>query len=130
MPPKDSLAPEDSMRVTEAKIHRLFDEGKPFYTVDCFLELESKLSSLDLSKAPCQVELQGIDGKPVTISVGLDRPYQPDMYPFLEFKPYGKMLRIVHHRWFDKKARDAIMCNVHLRAASPQPPANLKDTAH
>ncbi|RYP57186.1 hypothetical protein DL770_010728 [Monosporascus sp. CRB-9-2] len=118
------------MRATEAKIHRLFDEGKPFYTVGRFLDIESKLSSLDLSKVPCQVELQGIDGEPVTISVGLNRPYQPDMYPVLEFKPYQEMLRIVHHRWFDKKARDEIMCNVLLKATSPQPAASLKDAAH
>ncbi|RYP51566.1 hypothetical protein DL769_010792 [Monosporascus sp. CRB-8-3] len=126
MPPEDSLASGDSMR----GIHRLFDEGKPFYTVDRFLDIESKLSSLDLSAEPCQVELQGIDGQPVTISVGLDRPYQPNMYPVLGFKPYERMRRIVHHRRFDKKARDEIMCNILLRAASPQSAANLMDAAH
>ncbi|KAI1489576.1 hypothetical protein F5X96DRAFT_670531 [Biscogniauxia mediterranea] len=106
---------------TRERLVALYEEGKPFYTKDVFVEIETKLVTLNLSLNEPTITFKAIDGSEAKRVFTEERRTKPNISIMVKVHDYQDMLDLVRYNWHDEAVRDSAMSPISFSVIRHKP---------
>ncbi|KAI0601727.1 hypothetical protein F4775DRAFT_604616 [Biscogniauxia sp. FL1348] len=103
------------------KLVVLYAEGKPFYSKAVFVEIETKLVTLNLSLDEPTLTFKAIDGTEAKRIFTEKHRTEPNVVLMIKVHAYEDMLNLVKYNWQDEAVRDSAMSPISISVIRHNP---------
>ncbi|KAI1634170.1 hypothetical protein F4809DRAFT_652035 [Biscogniauxia mediterranea] len=106
---------------TRERLIALYEKGKPFYTKDVFVEIETKLVTLNLSLNDPTITFKAIDGSEAKRVFTERTRTKPNTSLMVQVHDYQDMLDLVRYNWHNDAVRDSAMSPISFSVIRHRP---------